>query len=121
MDLFLLTTGDYSAVVGYAEHIERAPGGFSYGDNRRVNAYDTSGQPLFTRKGLSNAERRAHELGYRLVTAQYFGISTLRPEIIAAPAYARIMERERQRRLGGAACAVTETDDDYQIKIGATS
>lgn len=40
MNLFLLTTSDYSAVVGYAEHIERDPMDFSCGDNRRVMAYD---------------------------------------------------------------------------------
>lgn len=103
MTLYLLTTPDYSAVVGYVEHVERDPLDFSTDDNRRVDAHDTDQQPLFTRKGLHNAERRAHELRMRLVTATYFGISAMRPEQLSAPFYARLMERERAHRPGGAA------------------
>lgn len=89
MILYLLTTPDYRAVVGYAECSERDPLDFSGTHQPRVTGYDTSQRQVFTRKGLTNAERRAHELGMRLVTAAYFGIGDGRPETTSAPAHAR--------------------------------
>lgn len=65
MTMYLLTSSDYSAVLGYAEcargydqHRQYAP---------QVTAYNTDQAQVFTRKGLTSAERRAHELGMRLV------------------------------------------------------
>ena len=89
MILYLLTTPDYRAVVGYAERSERDPLDFSGSHEPRVTGYDTNQQQVFTRKGLTNAERRAHELGVRLVTAAYFGIGDGRPEATSAPDHAR--------------------------------
>lgn len=89
MILYLLTTPDYRAVVGYAECSGRDPLDFSGTHQPRVTGYDTSQRQVFTRKGLTNAERRAHELGMRLVTAAYFGIEDGRPETTSAPAHAR--------------------------------
>ena len=102
MDLHLLTTPAYSAVVGYAERAERDPLDFTMRDTCRVTGYDTDQRPLFTRKGLTNAERRTHALGMRLVTATYFGISSMRPEDMSAPAYARLRAQERAGREGAA-------------------
>ena len=102
MDLYLLTTPDYSAVVGYAERVERDPLDFAMRDASRVTGYDTDQHRLFTRKGLTNAERRTHALRMRLVTATYFGISSMRPEHMSAPAYSRLRAQERAER-GGAA------------------
>lgn len=86
MTMYLLTSGDYTAVVGYAE----CTGGY---DQRgryapQVTGYDTGRQQIFTRKGLTSAERRAHELGMRLVATGYFGLDNARPEDMSAPAYA---------------------------------
>lgn len=89
MPLYLLTAPDYSAVLGYAECTERDPHDFSGHHAPRVTGYDTNGRQMFTRKGLSSATRRAHELGTRLVTAGYFGIDNARPDDISAPEHAR--------------------------------
>lgn len=86
MTMYLPTSSDYTAVVGHAE----CTGGY---DQRgryapQVTGYDTGHQQIFTRKGLTGAERRAHELGMRLVAAGYFGLDNSRPEDMSAPAYA---------------------------------
>ena len=102
MNLYLLTTPDYSTVLGYAEREDRDPHDFSLRDARAVTGFDTDQRPLFTRKGLAQAERRAHALGLRLVTAAYFGISSTRPTGISASAHARLQEQARHQQ-GGAA------------------
>lgn len=95
MSLYLLTTTDYSAVIGYAECEERSALDFSGTYVPRVVGYDTDQRQIFTRKGLINAERRAHNLGMRLVVATYFGISTMRPEDMSSAAYAHKQATER--------------------------
>lgn len=86
MTMYLLTSSDYTAVVGYAE----CTGGYDLRSRHapQVTGYDTGRQQIFTRKGLTAAERRAHELGMRLVATGYFGLDNARPEDMSAPAYA---------------------------------
>ena len=86
MTTYLLTSSDYSAVVGYVD----CDGGYDHRGHYvpRVTGYDTDRQQVFTRKGLTSAERRAHELGMRLVATGYFGLDHGRPENLSAPAYA---------------------------------
>lgn len=86
MTTYLLTRSDYSAVVGYAECIGDYDQRGHYAP--RVTGYDTDRHQVFTRKGLTRAERRTHELDMRLVATGYFGLDNGRPEHMSAPAYA---------------------------------
>lgn len=90
---YLLVNTDYTAVVGYADS-EHAldPRGYPM---PRIIGYDTNRQRLFSRKGLSSADRRAHELGMRLIAPGYFGLDNARPEHISAAAWA-VAEAKRR-------------------------
>lgn len=93
MTMYLLTSSDYSAVLGYAECASGYDQRAHYAP--QVTAYNTDRTQVFTRKGLTSAERRAHELGMRLVATGYFGLDNSRPEHMSAPAYA-VAEAERR-------------------------